>query len=138
MGDVLFKVGVTLTPDPAGARLLGSIDRVARTWPTDLTITSGSDSHPPTDPHTLGRAFDLRTHDLADGGKRQLLDQILLDLCDGGADYPTAMPLPGIWLAMATAHWFGQVEEYQQPDEHLHVQSRHAAPLVDAPSEGTV
>ncbi|MEY2873114.1 MAG: hypothetical protein RLZZ373_485, partial [Pseudomonadota bacterium] len=80
MGILRFKDGVTLKPDPAGARLLGAIERVTRVWSTDITITAGSDNHPLTDPHTLGRAFDIRTHGMSDSQKKLFLTSVLQDL----------------------------------------------------------
>lgn len=125
MSALRFKDGVTLTPNAAGARLLGSIERAARTWPTDLTVTAGSDSHPPTDPHTLGQAFDVRTHGMLDGDKQALLRRVLEDLEDSAHDVAALMVLPGIWFALATTRWFGQIEHHNEPTEHAHVQLRN-------------
>jgi len=62
---VRFKSGVTLNGlQPAGARILSVLDRAAVFFQRDLTVTCGTDSHPADDPHTLGRAFDIRTRDL--------------------------------------------------------------------------
>ena len=135
MGVLRFKDGVTLTPDVAGARLLGSIERVVRTWPTDMVVTCGSDSHPPTDPHTHGRAFDLRTHGLTDDQKKTLLTEVLADLREPDLDPPVEMPIAGIWFAANTRFWFGQIENHLADDEHLHVQLRNAAvfPLPTSP-----
>ena len=38
MAILVFKAGVTLKPDPAGARLLGSLDRIARFSAADIVI----------------------------------------------------------------------------------------------------
>lgn len=122
--SLLFKPGVTLIPDPAGARLLGSIERLARRWPSDLTVSCGSDSHPPTDPHSLGRAFDVRTHGMTDDEKRLLIRAVLLDLQDGPADPPKLLAIQEIWYALATRAWFGQIEHYGDADEHCHLQLR--------------
>jgi hypothetical protein len=54
---VSFRIG-----PPAGFRILGAIDAVARLVNRDLEITSGSDSHPPTDVHALGEAYDVSVH----------------------------------------------------------------------------
>jgi len=119
---LLFKRGVTLTPHPAGARLLGSLDRVARIRAADLTVTSGSDGHPATSSHGRGRAFDVRTHGLTDIEKVELLNDVLDDLDDGQT---TTLTIAGIWWARATDHWFGQIEAHGQPNEHLHLQLRN-------------
>lgn len=125
MSVLLFKDGVTLKPDSAGARLHGALDRVVRTWPSDLTISAGSDSHGPADPHTLGRAFDVRTHGLTDDQLKQLLRAVLLDLHEGLDDAPAELTIPGIWYALATRRWFGQIEHHNEPAEHAHFQLRN-------------
>lgn len=125
MSVLIFKPGVTLRPDGAGARLQGALDRVVRTWPADLTITAGSDSHGPTDPHTLGRAFDVRTHGLSDDQKEQLLRAVLLDLQEAPDDAPAELTIAGIWYAIATRRWFGQIEFHNQDNEHAHLQLRN-------------
>lgn len=123
MSTLRFKDGVTLTPNVAGARLLGSIERAART--VDLTITAGSDSHGPADPHTRGQAFDVRTHGMLDGDKQALLRRVLEDLADGAHDATVLMVLPGIWFALATTRWFGQIENHGLDTEHAHFQLRN-------------
>ena len=135
MGCLLFKEGVTLKPDPAGARLLGALDRVTRRQPFDVTVTCGSDGHPADDPHSHGRAFDVRTHGLTDEQKKQVLSDVLSDLRDDVHDYPFVMPIVGIWLAMATHRWFGQVEHHTEDGEHLHFQLRNGQTW---PPAGTV
>lgn len=127
MGILQFKAGVTLRnpPEPVTARLLGVLDHMARMQVADLVVTSGSDSHPVTDPHTLGRAFDIRTHGLPDDSKHDLLFGILDDLQDGPDEDPQPMTIEGIWLAAATRLWFAQIEHHNEPDEHLHVQLRN-------------
>lgn len=124
MGLVLFKPGVVLRPDSAGVRILGTLDRLARAWRFDVTVTCGSEGHPPTDPHTLGRAFDVRVHDYTDSQKTYLLEQALLDLRDGAFDATETLTIPGIWLARANQRWFGQIEAHGEADEHLHLQLR--------------
>lgn len=127
MGLVLFKPGVTLQPDPAGARILGTLDRVARRLAFDVTITCGADSHPLTDPHSRGRAFDVRTHGLTEDQKTYLLREALLDLQDDAADAPEELTIRGIALALATRRWFGQIEHHGEDGEHVHLQLRKFA-----------
>ncbi len=127
MGVLQFKAGVTLRPHPAGARLLGAIERVTRAWPSDVTITAGSDSHPPTDPHTLGKAFDVRTHGMVDGEKQRFLALVLQDLAEDAADTLRTQTIADIWYARNTKLWFGQVEDHNGPSEHIHLQLRNAA-----------
>lgn len=123
-----FKPGVQLTPDPAGTRLLGAIDRVAMNSPFDVTITCGSEAHGPNDPHTAGRAFDVRTHDLEDVEKADLLRAIMAELAD---EPPDVLKIDGIWYALATDDWFGQIEHHGEVTEHLHVQRRNGAVPFD-------
>lgn len=127
MGILRYKDGVTLKPDAAGTRLLGAIERITRTWPTDVTITAGSDSHPPTDPHTLGRAFDVRTHGMQDNEKTAFLHLVLVDLMDANETGPAEQTIKGIWYACNTKLWFAQVENHALDAEHIHLQLRNAA-----------
>jgi hypothetical protein len=122
MGKLLFKPGVTVTPDSAGARILGSLDHIIRSYPFDLTITAGSDGHPPTDSHTLGRAFDVRAHDLTPAQRTMLLHDVIFDLAE-----PTSTPGPLASIPLenlASEKFFGQVEHPAAPEAHLHFQLR--------------
>lgn len=119
-----YKDGVQIRPDSAGTRLLGAIDRVAMNSPYDVTVTCGSEAHPPNDVHSQGRAFDLRTHDFNDAEKADLLRAILAELTD---EPPDILQIPGIWYALATDEWFGQIEDHNGPNEHCHVQLRNGA-----------
>jgi hypothetical protein len=63
---VRVKDGVTFNMGPpAGFRLLGAIERLAFYLGHDVTISCGSEDHPPSDPHSEGEAFDIsvRTFD---------------------------------------------------------------------------
>ena len=120
MGVIRFKLGVELTRmDPAGVRLIGSLDRVARSMPVDLTVTCGCEGHPASDPHTLGRAYDVRTHDLTPDQKDFVLRGMLLDLQESDTDAPVAVS-----DGLATTRFFGWLEHPGEDDEHLHVQQR--------------
>jgi hypothetical protein len=126
MGIVLVKPGVQFAHiDPAGFRLLGSLDRVARANLFDLTITCACEGHAADDPHTLGRAYDVRTHDLSPSEKQRVLKDVLLDLQDGARDAP--MATSGGW---ATTHFFGWLEHADLASEHLHFQQRRGVPFV--------
>lgn len=62
---VRCKDGVQLEPmTPTLVRLLGAVDMTARMMGHDLTVTCGREDHPVGDPHTEGRALDVRTSDL--------------------------------------------------------------------------
>lgn len=122
-----FKEGVEITPDSAGTRLLAAIDRVASNSHYDVVVTSGSESHPPDDVHTLGRAFDLRSHDFTDDEKADLMRAILAEL---GDDQPEILSLSGIWYALASETWFVQLEHHDEAEEHIHAQLRNGAIFV--------
>lgn len=92
---------------PAGFRILASLDMATYRFGRDVTITSGTDSHPPDDPHTLGCAYDIRTSDLA-------LDQVS-ELWD--------------WLTRTLGSAFTVIMESPQSNPsatavHIHIQKR--------------
>lgn len=107
--------------DPAGFRILGALDRVVRPQLYDLTVTCGSDSHQASDPHTLGRAYDVRSKNLTSDQKLFVLREVMLDLQhpDDLGDAPIATS-----IGLATKHFYGQLENPGSPNEHLHFQQR--------------
>lgn len=116
------KDGVKFAPiAPAGFRILGALERTARRLSLSLTITAGTDGHPPGDPHTDGEAYDVRTHDLTDDQKRLVLKQTMLDLCDEQNLMDTPMVTSG---GLATMAFFGWIEHPQTDAEHIHIQRR--------------
>lgn len=120
MGIVRVKFGVHFNRiDPAGFRILGSLDRVARSLPFDLTLTCGTDAHDASDPHSLGRAYDIRTHDLSEPQKQQVILATLRDLQESADDTPEATS--GGW---ATKRFFGWLEQPGELTEHAHFQQR--------------
>ena len=126
---LIFKADVALTPHPAGARLLGSLERVARTWPFDIEITSGSEQfalHGPENPHTRGYAFDLRSHGFTAEQKAAFVGAVLMDLReddeeDAPQDVDSGDPHA---QGSATRYWYMQVENIGTPSEHFHCQLR--------------
>ncbi len=52
---------------PAGFRLLSAVDLACQVLAHDLTLTCGTEGHPPSDPHSTGEAYDVRTSDLSEG-----------------------------------------------------------------------
>jgi len=79
MGVLRVKEGVEFNPiAPGGFRILSALDQVAAQG-GDLTISSGSDgTHSgPTDPHKLGNAYDVRTHDLSANEKTSVLAAVM-------------------------------------------------------------
>jgi hypothetical protein len=120
MGALRVKYGAKFDRiDPAGFRILAALDQVSRGLPYDLTITCGSDSHPASDPHTLGRAYDVRTHDLTTEDKALLVREVLLGLQETEDDAP--LETSG---GLATKRFFGWLEHAGEVDEHAHFQQR--------------
>lgn len=121
MNGVRFKAGVLpIKPAPAGVRILGALDATARRLKIDLIITCADKEHPPSDPHSAGEAFDVRTHDFDDEMKRTILRELMLELQN---DSPMDVPI-ATGIGTATLHFYGQIEHPNQPNEHLHVQRR--------------
>lgn len=121
---VRWKAGcVTTILAPAGIRILAALELAARTvLQKDVTITCANEGHQPTDPHSTGEAFDIRTHDLTPPEKVMLLGAIMgalkspddvsqLEAKDGG---------------YVTQHFFGWIENPGQVTEHIHVQRRNS------------
>jgi len=109
---------------PAGIRILGALDGIARLINQDIIVTCSDGDHPPTDPHSLGEAFDVRTHDLPHGITPQtLLREVIERLEDPGEQ---AAAVPGITIPNLAIHrFYAQIENIGQPNEHLHVQRRN-------------
>lgn len=62
---VRFKPGVTLNGlGSAGVRILAALDDASQFFKRDITVTCGTDSHPPSDPHSEGAALDIRCSDM--------------------------------------------------------------------------
>jgi len=123
---VRVKPGVCFTTiAPAGFRLLSAIETTARALGVTLTITCACEAHPPSDPHTHGEAYDLRTHNLSAAMQDAVLRRVLTACCDETAEPPDLLlPISG---GLATRQFFGQLERVGQPSEHLHVQLRRGA-----------
>lgn len=81
MGIIRTKDGVQFAKiAPGGFVLLAAIQGAAMALNYDLTITSGTDGEHsgPNDPHHLGEAYDVRTHDVPDKNKLLLKIRELL------------------------------------------------------------
>lgn len=115
------KPGVQFDPiAPAGFRILSALEVTARRLKLDITITCGSEDHAPGTPHSLGEAYDFRTHDWTQDQKLAVLREAMLELCD---DATSDAPLP-VSGGTATAHFYGQIEHPNVPNEHGHIQRR--------------
>lgn len=103
-------------PTSAGIALLAAFWRAAQDLQRDLTITSGADgAHSgATDPHHLGNAFDVRSHDFLPSEKDSFVRQVLNYL---GA----VSPQDGGYV---TNFFFGWLEQAGTANEHFHFQLR--------------
>ena len=84
---ILVKPGVKFVYSPGGLAILNALKTCSKLLNKDLTITSGCDGvhfdgNPdyfnknlpnPNDPHYLGNAYDVRSHDLSEVEKQQVL-----------------------------------------------------------------
>lgn len=130
MNGVRFKDGVLPinTLAPAGVRILGALDITARRVKHDLVVTCADKEHSASDPHSLGEAFDVRTHDLADDDmKRTVLRELMLELQDD----PELDTLEQTSGGLATRRFFGWIEHPNEPNEHLHVQRRRGTTYTE-------
>lgn len=104
---VRVKDGVEFTKiAPAGFRILEALNRAARSFGSDLTITSACDGEHsgPNDPHHRGEAYDVRSHDFAPVSKPTALRTIMANLPDES--------------------FFGFLEDEGTANEHFHIQVR--------------
>lgn len=90
---------------PGGFAILSALKTIAQR--VDMTITSGTDGvhSGPTDPHYRGEAYDVRSHDLDDGGKQQVLNDLT--------------------QLLGTVKFYFFLENPGQMTEHFHIQVRN-------------
>ncbi len=119
MGVVRVKPGVRFDRiDPAGFRILAALDTFARACDDDLTITCGTEAHETTDPHSLGRAYDVRSKNLEPTEKDRLVRDVLTYVAEPGEEL---MITSG---GLACRHFFGWLEHPGEITEHIHIQQR--------------
>lgn len=101
-----FKHGVSLGRlAAAGIVILAALKETSRRLGVPLVITETDQHHPPLDPHTLGEAFDVRSHDLDPDLRPKvvhLLHEILGD------------------------EFYATLEDVATSNEHFHIQRRRA------------
>lgn len=115
---ILCKQGVRFDLiKPAGFRILGAVERASRALYFDVTITCGSEGHPPADPHSLGEAYDIRTHGLTLAQKHDLLEWVMRDLAGRIDLTPTD-------TGYTTPAFYGFLEAPETANEHIHIQRR--------------
>lgn len=117
---------------PAGIRILGAADVVARRVGVDLEVSCGSEGHAPDDPHTLGEAFDFSVHGF---GVDQVL-RVRADLMDNlGSAFTVLYECPSTPadLRLATIAYINA----GATAPHLHVQRRNRTvypPIATTPT----
>lgn len=95
---------------PGGYAIIRALKQVSRNIEQDLTITSGTDGEHsgPHDPHKLGKAYDIRSHDMIDDTmKRQVVFSLSTIL---GSKFYAALESPGTF----NEHIHIQVAKFQE------------------------
>jgi hypothetical protein len=127
MGALQFKPGVI--PGPltlAGAAILGALARTAIALPFDLVVTSAADGphSGPDDPHHLGNAFDVRSHEIPEPQKTAVLKLVMHDLSTSTHQMGRNPILVAAGEGLATECFYGELEAPGEPNEHFHFQLR--------------
>jgi hypothetical protein len=105
-----------------GAAILGALGRAALSLSFDVTVTCGTEGHPPEDPHSLGNAFDVRSHGLSAACKQSLLSLVVGYLAELDTPHVALVPTSG---GLASPAFFGFLEQPDTEQEHFHFQVRH-------------
>lgn len=114
-----FAPGVTLNGlKPAGARILAALDGATFAMKRNLLVTCGTNGHPPTDPHTLGAALDVRTKDLPEATILALVQWLRKAL---GPDFTVLFEVPSKPVGvLASIAYINPVAT----GPHIHIQLR--------------
>lgn len=104
----------------AGFRILEALSVASRKLGSDLVVTSACDGDHsgPLDPHKLGCAYDVRSHDFVGPIKQTVLNVVMHELAEGGVAIAESDGL-------VTNRFFGWLEQPGAPNEHYHFQLRH-------------
>ena len=105
MGCVYCKEGVLFSRiAPGGFAILSAITQTAANLQLDLIITSACDGEHsgPMDPHPLGQAYDVRSHNLTQDQKDKALASIM--------------------QILGWTYFYGFIEDPGGDNEHLHIQ----------------
>lgn len=105
---------------PAGFHILWALGQTARVIKRPLTITCGTEDHPPTDPHSTGEAYDVRSRMIPAADQQRIVREMLLALSDGPDDAPVETS-----GGLATKYFFGFLESPGTPHAHFHFQRRN-------------
>jgi hypothetical protein len=85
-------------------RLMQIADEAYKKHGFQLTITCGTDGHPPDDPHFNGYAIDMRTHGIPEASKAAILQYMVEE---AGPDYYIFLESPGT----DNEHFHGQLRK---------------------------
>jgi hypothetical protein len=83
--------------------ILSAVELMFKQYGSPCTITCGTDSHGPDDPHTHGFALDFRTHDVEPARVMNLKNEI---------------------MGLLGSRYFVLLENQGQDTEHIHIQIR--------------
>ena len=110
---------------PAGFRILAAASELAKDWPEDIFITSGTDGihSGPTDPHLRGSGYDFQTNKWPIE-TQQAFVRAIVERAEGNGE--SAVSVGGGW---GTTHFWGFVEAFGTPNNHGHVQLRQGVSL---------
>lgn len=91
---------------PAGFRILSALDQACKQMGMDFIITSACDGvhSGPDDPHHLGEAYDIRSHDFSTDDKDKLLALVM--------------------AALGWDNFYGFLESPGTDNEHFHFQRK--------------
>lgn len=140
MGCLRFKPGVSLEPmGVGGALIVAALAQTAIRLECDLTVTSGADGvhSGPTDPHALGNADDVRSHDMPTAEKQSVLRLVMGSLAalsrqlTGQASMERLVDVSG---GLANELFFGFLEDAGGANEHFHFQVRKGRTLPTLPA----
>ena len=132
MGTLLVKPSVRFEHQTiGGACLIAALFWAAHRCPFDLVITSGSDGEHsgPDDPHHMGNAFDVRSHDLRLEDKQLVLHLAMGFLAELTDQFGVDARVVNASDGLATGLFFGYLEDVGSKNEHYHWQVRKGKSL---------
>jgi hypothetical protein len=114
---------------PAGFKILAVLQAATFIFDRDLTITCGTEAHPPSDPHSTGEAYDVRALNMADATILALHNYLRQHLGDPFTVlYETPQKPAGVLASIA-------VVNPKASAPHFHIQRK--AGTVYPPTGGT-
>lgn len=118
--------------DPGGCRILSVVALAPLVLGFDQTITCGREGHGPDDPHTLGKALDLRTRGRSPLEIIQMIAYYQQQL--GGDFFTTLFEVPVADRPTLDPALLEYVYDKSDPAaQHLHLQVRRGKEFPSAP-----